>query len=385
MQTGTIQSPTDSNRNDKTTPVNVAVFLDSMREFSNGCFFVRHFVPFIELGKRGNGTGFISMPGYFFDEVVQDNDVVVFTRVYNSDPFRHIWRLKAAGMKIVYEFDDDVWNIPKVNPAHNTFQTKKFEVEDMCREADAVIVSTEPLADLVRKIKGFNKPVFVCPNSVSLEMFKPRKKAHDKLRIGWAGGANHYEDLNFLMDIILELDKKYDFDFIIQGLSGSPLEADMYSKAMSIKRGQVNDKASKKHLNTALDVWDKIRQLKSFQHVPFYPPEMYPGILSSCDLDIGLIPITNAKFNASKSCVKYYEYTAVGTTALASDLPPYKNEVQYKARDKKDWIEKLSALIEDEKLREDILKKQQEYVFKERDIKVVGRLWEETYKKIKDL
>lgn len=359
--------------------------LDSLKEFSNGCFFTRHYVPFIELNRRDFITGFISMRGYFTEEVVKDNDIAIFTRIYNSDPFRHIWKLKSKGMKIVYELDDDVWNIPKTNPAHNTFETKKHEVDDLCREADAVIVSTEPLAELIRGIKNFDKPVYVCPNAVNKEMFKPRPRKSERLRIGWSGGANHYEDLDMVLDYIVELDKKYDFDFVIQGLSGSPLEAEMFNKRMSLKRGQIDDKATKKHINTALSVHEKLLKLKNFYHVPFYPPEMYPQVLTSLDLDIGIAFTTEAKFNRSKSAIKFYEYASVGTTTIASNLLPYKNEVKYIAWGEKEWKEKLSALIEDRQLRDDVLKEQQEYVFNNREIQVVGRIWEDTYKEIHKL
>lgn len=366
-------------------PPRIAVMLDSLKEFSNGCFFTRHYVPFTELQRRKVTAGFVSMNGYYTSEVVKDNDIVIFTRVYNSDPFRHLWKLKSKGMKIAYELDDDVWNIPKSNPAHNTFEVKKHEVADLCRESDAVIVSTETLAKLVKNLPDFNKPIFVCPNAVNRDMFKPRPKENKKLRIGWSGGANHYEDLDMVLDYLLELDKKYEFEFIIQGLTGSPLEAEMFNKKMSLKRGQIDDKATLSHINTALSVFEKLNQLKDFKHVPFYPPEMYPQVLTSLDLDIGIAFTTEARFNRSKSAIKFYEYAAVGTTTIASNLLPYKNEVKYTAWGEKEWKKKLSALIEDKQLRDKVLKEQQDYVFNNRDIQVVGRTWEDTYKKIHKL
>ena len=349
--------------------------------------FTRHHVPFIELNKRGFDTGFVSIRGYHFDEVIEDNDLIIFTRVYNTDPFRHIWRFKSEGKKIIYELDDDVWNIPAVNPAHNTFKIKKDEVTDMCLEADAIIVSTEALAETIKALPRMgNKPIFVCPNAVNRDMFKPRQKQkRDRVRIGWAGGGNHYEDLDELLDVWLEIDKKYDVEFIIQGLTGTPLEAEMFNKAQTLKRGSVTDKATKEYMETALRVWDKVKQLKNFQHIPFYPAEMYPSVLTNCDFDIGIAYTTKHKFNASKSCIKFYEYAAVGTPTMASFNPPYKNEVSYTAKDKKEWVEKLSRLVESEELREKVLKEQQEYVFNNREISVVGDIWEQTYEKINKL
>jgi len=82
-------------------------------------------------------------------------------------------------------------------------------------------------------------------------------------------------------------------------------------------------------------------------------------------------------FNEAKSCVKFYEYAATGTVTVASDVVPYNQEVGYCAKNtQKDWYDKLERLIIDKDFREELLEKQQKFVFKNRDIKKNIKLWE---------
>jgi len=95
------------------------------------------------------------------------------------------------------------------------------------------------------------------------------------------------------------------------------------------------------------------------------------------DWDIGLCPLKDNAFNQAKSCVKFYEYAAVGTTCLASDVLPYKNEVNYRAKNTfKDWYKKLERLIVNEKFREKIAEKQWAFVEEHRNIREIVVKWE---------
>jgi len=358
----------------------LSAMLNSMNEFSNGCFFVRVHVPFLELKKRGHETSYISHTGYDFEEVAENSDAVVFMRTYSSDPLRDMWRFQSRGVPVIYELDDDVWAIPEVNPASGIFneQSKATkQVEAQIAEADACVVSTEPLK---KKVEKFAKgQVYVVPNSVDTKMFKPRPQAGGRIRIGWAGGANHYGDLELITDALLELNKTYNFDFYIQGLSSSPIESEMYGKNLAQKWESKDDL----YRDTALRVYHKLKQLKSFHHVPFYVPELYPSILSQLDLDIGLIPVTGDEFNESKSCIKFYEYASVGTTTIASDTPPYDSEVNYRVENTtQGWVDGIAKLLDKRKIRYNILQEQKDYVMKNRSIDVVGDTWEKFYKEV---
>jgi hypothetical protein len=188
------------------------------------------------------------------------------------------------------------------------------------------------------------------------------------------GAASHWKDLSLIAKVVDELSKKHDFYFVLYGLSGDPLEAAMYYYERMLNNNFQPEK--NEYFKEALNFYHQLKNLKML-HIPFHPPELHPGILSRADIDIGLIPLEDTEFNKGKSCIKFYEYAGVGTVTLASDVEPYKSEVNYRAKNTfKDWHNKLEKLIVDEKLRKTILAQQQDWVKHNRTIDQIGLPWE---------
>jgi len=357
-----------------TKKINAVYILSNFQELNSGCFQVRMNTPFLELMKMGHKIEYVTLGDYSYDEI--DNDIVIYSRQYTKDPFRSLWKHKLDGKKIVYDLDDDVWNIPELNPAHETYKTEKHNIAGMCREADLITVSTEALKEkVIENTKAEN--VVVIPNALNLDKFYVKEKGKDeKLKVAWSGGSNHYEDLLIVLDVIKDLQKEYDFEFVVQGLCGNPWEADAFTTAMLLKKGDLNED-KEKFTKTKLKVYEKFRSLKNFTHIPFYPPEMFPEILSRIGIDIGIIPIKGYEFDKSKSIIKYLEYTAVGAATIASNEPPYTGQVirTVKNQDNK-WFNAIKNLIRDEKKRRELVEEQKKQLFPKYDIKTVVKDYE---------
>ncbi len=350
----------------------IFAIIDSNSTVTNGCFYTRTHIPLLELQRRGHKVEYGSLEIDNWDEI-KDSDIVIFGRVYSRPFMGLLWRCKAAGIKVVYELDDDVWNVPETNQVHNKFkQSLTSQVDDTILESDMVTVSTEPLKRLVSRLHDNIK---VIPNALDLEKWEKRPN-REGLTIGWSGGSNHTEDLLLITDALHELQKKYDFKFAMQGFISRPIEADGYESNIMKGVGFVDELQGKQN-DMKLELYEKILKLKGFYHMPFYPAEMYPKVLSKTDIDIGLVPVVGYKFDESKSILKLLEYTACGTTAICSDVLPYKGVAPYTAKNDK-WYEAIEAMIKDEKLRKDTLKKQ-EKILSEYDIKKVGDIWEKEF------
>jgi len=70
----------------------------------------------------------------------------------------------------------------------------------------------------------------------------------------------------------------------------------------------------------------------------------------------------------------------VGTCTLASNVHPYKEEVNYLAKNKyNNWYNKLKNLIINQELRERLTQEQREWVLANRDIGRNIQKWEEVY------
>jgi len=359
--------------------MNVVYVMSSFGDYQAGCFQVRINTPFLELSKRGHRMEIITLGEYTYDEL-DDVDIVVYSRHYSKDPFRSLWKHKTDGKKIVYDLDDNIWNIPPLNPAFTTYkegERNNVNIIGLCRESDLVTTTNEMLAKAIKE-ETKQENIAILPNAIDLTKFVKRPN-RDGLRIGWTGGANHYEDLDIVLDVIKDLQKKYDFEFIIQGLTAGPWDSDAYSTNLLLTRGTVG-KEVEAFNKKKMEVYEKLRKLKKFRHIPFYPPEVYPSILVDCDFDIGIIPIMGHKFDESKSIIKYLEYTAVGTTALASNHYPYREKVLRTTKNKyKNWYRELQELIENKELREKLAEEQYKQCFPEYDIKKVADKYEKTY------
>jgi len=278
------------------------------------------------------------------------------------------------GKRVLYDLDDDMWQVSKDNPSQLVSNALKDQYEGMINEADAVITPSPVLA---KKFKKYfkNKPVFICPNAIDYALYQERPHQNeDTLKIGYMGAASHWKDLQLIGKVIAELNKKYDFLFTIYGLTGEPLEAAMYAYQKEL---QYNFQPEKNEdMKSALGFYEQLQNTR-FWHIPFMPPELHPKTLSMCDLDIGLAPLEDTEFNHGKSNIKYYEYASVGTVCLASDVEPYSEEVNYCAKNTfKDWYTKLEKLIVDKDFRLKTLKQQKEWVDKNRTVEVIGLPWE---------
>lgn len=342
--------------------------------WQSGVWFHRTNTPAEALTKRGHGVRQVAIGDPVPEEFMEWPDVVVFGRHYPQvyDPIKIMRDYKKRGKRVIYDMDDDFWQVAEDNPSANVSNATKDQYEAMIREADAIITPSRMLEKKFKKY--FKKQTFICPNGINFDTYQSRPKEQNQLTIGYMGAASHWKDLSTIVGAIEELSLRHDFYFVIYGLTGDPLEAAMYTYNKLLQSNMQPEKNA--YFRSALDFYSQLKNTKLL-HVPFMPPEMHPGILSRSDFDIGLAPLEDTEFNRGKSNIKFYEYASVGTVTLASDVIPYKDEVNYRAKNtQKDWVKKLEKLIVDKDFREKTLTEQQNYVKENRSVEAIGLDWE---------
>ncbi len=110
-------------------------------------------------------------------------------------------------MKIIYDIDDNVWEIPSYNPAYAILNAYRQGFNACIRMVDVVTVSTRELGNSLKKHVGrrnmFNLttkreiPVVVVENRIEERLFaRPAKP--DPLLVGWAGSSSHIGDLKLV-------------------------------------------------------------------------------------------------------------------------------------------------------------------------------------------
>lgn len=352
----------------------ITFILDNPTAWKSGIWFHRVQTPAWALDKRGHGIQQVALGKEIPKSILDNTDVAIFGRTYppQVNPVEAMVAFKKAGARVLYDMDDDFWQVAKDNPSVLISNASKDQYEALIKEADAIITPSKALAKKFKKLIG-GKEVFIAPNGIC-DLYKPRKKELDGLVIGYMGAASHWKDLQLIGEVLTELHKKHDFLFTIYGITGEPLEAAMYYYNRSIRQGLEPEKND--YMREALKFYTQIQKVPMY-HWPFMPPELHPHTLAKMDFDIGLAPLQDTEFNHGKSCVKFYEYAATGTVTLASKVEPYKSEVNYCAKNTfKDWHNKLERLIVDVPFREKVLKQQQDFVQKHNSLEAIGLEWE---------
>lgn len=359
----------------------VTMILDSTTPWVSGIWYHRNKTPAEALGTRGHFVKqYTITTGLPNQKMIDETDVVMFGRTYPQgyDPVAWMKEFKKHGKRIIFDIDDDFWEVAKDNPSVLISNALKDQYEALIKNCDAV---TTPSTVLAKKIKKhFNKPVFICPNGINYDEYKEREHLErDEIFVGYMGASSHWEDLTFVLDVLNDLSVKHGFYFYLYGLTSGSFEGEYYNVKKMLDFNLMPEK--REYMKSILKFYDGVKSLRML-HKPFCPVEIHPMILQSLDLDIGIAPLTDTKFNRAKSALKFFEYAATGTVTLASDIPPYKGECNYTAKNTyKDWYKKLEKLIVDKKFRDETQRKQSEYVKKHYSVEAIALAWELAFQK----
>lgn len=295
----------------------------------DACGLWRFFFPHLHLpGSRFLFTG--GTPP--FNEICE-TDIVCCQRMMSVENARFLQGMRALGMRIIYDLDDNVWTIPPDNPASHIFKMREIQQGMMaCAEwADVLTVSTPTLKKVMERNWGHLRnaaskkeiPVVVCQNRVDPLFYRPSDKDNgDKIVIGWGGSNTHAGDLAGMWTTLHKILDDYP----------------------NVEVKLVGQQAPFVHTRLSYHEWVHIAEF------PFY--------LRQWNWDIFLAPLEEHKFNKSKSSIKLQEAGALGRPCLASTEQPY---VEFCGSDKDiswqlcsipfQWENKLRKLIEDKTFR----------------------------------
>ena len=278
---------------------------------------------------------------------------------------------------IIYDFDDLYDQVPESNPFRNI--TLKWDfVKEVIALAHVLTVTGK---ELQQTLSAHHSRIVIVPNMVDCRRYLPRPRDHSRLRIGWAGGITHLADLPLIADGVRQLQKKYSFEFIILGMFPNLIQFTKNTeliRSYSIHPEELTEPFHKAYVNFA-------RNLEGieYQAVPATGYPEFPKALAGLDLDIGLCPIHDNLFNRCRSAIKFYQYAAVQTASLASNVYPYSEEPVVLAENTSaSWFEKLETLVGDRHFREETTRLQYEHVRDNRNHERNGSMWEILYQEL---
>ena len=136
-----------------------------------------------------------------FRYVIGSYDVLIVSRPHNN---KHLTAIKAAkqqGVKIVADYDDDIWDIPNDNPASRSNNDENFQYNSFIAldAADVVISSTPELQKQIKERFGRDSVIIRnAYNDIALTPDLSNRKQEGEwinVRIAWRGSNTHKGDL----------------------------------------------------------------------------------------------------------------------------------------------------------------------------------------------
>jgi glycosyltransferase involved in cell wall biosynthesis len=121
----------------------------------------------------------------------------------------------------------------------------------------------------------------------------------------------------------------------------------------------------------------------------FCPVEEYMDKLYSLNLDIGICPLKDDMFNASKSNIKFLEYASCNVAVIASKVYPFDETIQEDRTgliiaNEKEWFEALKVMVIDASARKSIAELGRDYVKRYFTYKEHGASIEKAWQEIID-
>lgn len=328
--------------------MNIVTFISGY----DGCGYYRAVVPSLALNKFPNIKATIQTQ--YSKPIINWADIIVLQKQYKEDAWPWLQYAKKQNKVILYEADDDYFNIPEWNPTAKWFDQHQDKWLRFIKESDALIVSTDHLK---KQYLQYNPKIFVLENGINFDIIKkleqqnPIKKVYKVgsnyqkteilkeeiiqskkdgfIHIGWGGSPTHRKDLSLIEDLFLEILSKYSSTKIF-------------------------------HIGYTLDYLARKAPPNRFYMIEGVDVEYYLPLLDFCQLDIGVAPLVDNIFNRSKSNLKIIEYMSLKTAAVASSVENYKKtlegtEAGFLCETKKSWKKSIDKLIKNQELREKII------------------------------
>ncbi len=319
--------------------------------------------------------------GYATVPTLMWHQAVILHRVPNASTLAVCIRFKNMGNVLVYEWDDDLYSVPKWNHNSKFFTPEVLnKVREAIEESDLILCSTQGLVDLNPEKS------LLAPNLINfLEMnhrheHRELKSAENPIRILWAGSNTHDVDLNDYVEAVKVLIEKYKgfVNFVFFGFC--PREF------LGVQAGDGN---------TELNWIVRPDYQDSVTFLPGVPYKQYKEALHQIDPDIAVCPLIDDPFNTCKSNLKLLEMGSMGIPVICSDAGPYRMLREFGMEhclvDQKDvqgWINKLELLINEREMRVDEGVKMYELVYDNFSWQTDSpqrRYWDIAFERIREL
>jgi len=281
--------------------------------------------PLAELRRSVMHNGIVDAPDFTYTQVrdvkeftwstVCEFDAVFFQRPYKSVHVTCAELARAMGRPIWIDYDDDLFEVPLDNPAHDMYESEQARrnVAKLASIADVITVSTPALK---RRFDPLNGDVRIAPNAWNAELFGELADKPGHLpNIMWRGSQTHQQDvLDHALEIVEVADAYPEWSWTFIGWTPYMCVRYMRPQAVNIVR----------HLDP-IDFFRFIRKI-------------HPSIC--------IVPLVRNPFNDAKSNIAWIEATSAGAVCLAPDMAEWRRPGVVTYDSAQQFKDSLSKLIE---------------------------------------
>lgn len=280
---------------------------------------------------------FSKLKGVSFDFLEKGNwvnysslDVLYLERPVLPTFIEGIKMAKSFNIPVWIDFDDDLFNVPKYNPAYGFYSKPEVQqsVITAASLADLITVTTPALQRIFSK---YNQNTILIPNGWNNYNFPLQENFSNKKIINWRGSATHRNDLLEYKDALLQsAENRKDWKWSFIGK-----EHWMISDFISEEQRLV------------FDEMDIIQ---------------YFNLMESLNPAIQIVPLKTNTFNDSKSNIAWIEGTAAGAVTVAPEMEQWKRPGIVNFSSLEELQQKISELQTNDKYRRAMWKQSKTFI-----------------------
>ncbi|MEN8251770.1 MAG: glycosyltransferase family 4 protein, partial [Bacteroidota bacterium] len=228
-------------------------------------------------------------------------------------------QLVKSEVPVIFDFDDAIWtNDPGQHLGVLGRLKRPEKTSEIISLANKVIAGNQYLANYASE---YNKKVEVIPTTIDTRLYQPSfKPERDQLVIGWTGSFSTIKHFEMVLPVLKKLKERF----------GNKISFSVIGDA-----SYVNDP-----LNIKGIPWNSATEVEDLQAI-----------------DIGIMPLPDEEWTRGKCGAKGLQYMGLGIPTIMSPVGVNTEIIQdgengFLASSDKEWVDKISRLIESSELRE---------------------------------